>query len=290
MGKLILGALIISFAPILVKAGDIGPTLIAFYRCVVAAVFQLGLLLLIPRLRPERAFMRSPQVWLASAGAGLFFALDLFVWHRSVVYTGAGMGTILANTQVFYVAVIGVLLYGEKVTARFALAVPLAFLGVYLLAIHGASPARGEHYMWGVACGVTTGVMYTVFLVFLRKAEKVLGTRGTLWNLAWMSAIAGFFLLLFSLMEGTFVIPGKADVLWVVLLGLGPQTCGWLLITRGVGEVPISKAGLILLLQPLLATVMGTFIYGESFDVVQVVGACLTVGGIYLGVTRNAEA
>jgi drug/metabolite transporter (DMT)-like permease len=36
--------------------------------------------------------------------------------------------------------------------------------------------------------------------------------------------------------------------------------------------------------------VMGTFIYGESFDVVQVVGACLTVGGIYLGVTRNAEA
>ena len=41
---------------------------------------------------------------------------------QSVVWTGAGMGTILANTQVFYVAAVGILFMGEKPTARFLVA------------------------------------------------------------------------------------------------------------------------------------------------------------------------
>ncbi|MFH2202738.1 MAG: DMT family transporter [Elusimicrobiota bacterium] len=287
MKKLVCGALIISFAPILVKAASLGPTAIAFYRCAAATMVMLVLLAVIPKMRPDRARMPDPKVLVFCLGSGLFFALDLFVWHRSLVWTGAGMGTILANTQVFYVAAIGILFYKEAVTVRFMIAVPAAFIGVYLLAAYQAPALRGENYLLGVVCGLTTGFMYTGFLVLLRKAELLLGEKGTLWNLTWMSGSAGVFLLLFALGEGTLTVPRGQDLLWLMLLGVGPQTCGWLLITAGLAEVPISKAGLVLLLQPTLATVMGALIYGERFAAVQVIGALLTIGAIYLGITRD---
>lgn len=289
MGRLFAGAFIISFAPILVKASTLSPTLIGFYRCIFAASIQLGLLACVPSLRPSGKMMRDRRVWLACAGAGIFFAMDLFVWHRSVVYAGAGLGTILANTQVFYVAVLGVLLYGERATPRFLISVPMAFIGVYLLAVHRMDIAPGAHYKLGVICGLLTGVMYTLFLVFLRKAEKVLGRNGTLWNLAWMSTGASVCLGLLALVEGDIIVPGGWDIVWLFLLGAGPQTIGWLLITRGLSEIPLSKAGLGLLIQPALATVLGAWIFKERLDALQSFGALLTLGGIYLGTTRAAS-
>ena len=34
--------------------------------------------------------------------AGFVFFLDLYCWHKSILYSGVGISTILANTQVFY--------------------------------------------------------------------------------------------------------------------------------------------------------------------------------------------
>ncbi|NCQ33655.1 hypothetical protein GW813_00995 [bacterium] len=44
-----------------------------------------------------------------------------------------------------------------------------------------------------------------------------------------------------------------------------------------------ATAGLILLLQPVLATVWGRLAFAETLDPVQMLAAALTLGAIYLG-------
>jgi len=38
--------------------------------------------------------------------AGIFLGLDILVWHISIGYIGAGLSTLIANSQVIVVAVI----------------------------------------------------------------------------------------------------------------------------------------------------------------------------------------
>ena len=47
-------------------------------------------------------------------------------------------------------------------------------------------------------------------------------------------------------------------------------------------------AGLILTLQPLLALLWDILIFGRGLSALELVGACLTVAGIYLGSKRPA--
>ena len=41
--------------------------------------------------------------------AGVFFSLDLWFWHRSIIYIGPGLSTLLANFQVFILMLVGIL-------------------------------------------------------------------------------------------------------------------------------------------------------------------------------------
>ena len=95
---LIVGATAISFAPIFVKlvgSDRLGPTAIGFWRCLIGAA-ALFLYVLI-----RGGGVKLPlRLFGFAALAGLIFYGDIYVWHRSIVFAGAGMATILGNTQV----------------------------------------------------------------------------------------------------------------------------------------------------------------------------------------------
>src|SRR4029079_3519319 len=76
---LLAGGCSIAFAPILVRLSDTGPVASAFWGA--CRAFPLLCLL---ALREKGA---KPRPSKAIAWAGIFFALDLGVWHWSIVWT-----------------------------------------------------------------------------------------------------------------------------------------------------------------------------------------------------------
>src|SRR5512135_536993 len=92
----VLGAVAIAFSSILVRLSHASPSTAAIYRCAYALPL-LGLLAwredrrLEPRARRDRAI---------AVAAGVFFAVDLLLWHHSIGDVGAGLATVLANVQV----------------------------------------------------------------------------------------------------------------------------------------------------------------------------------------------
>jgi len=140
------GALCIGFAPVFVVVSGLGPTLTAFFRCLLAVLILAPVVLVIVRHKGQtKLSLPSRFVWFGFL-AGSLFALDLAVWHQSVLDVGVGMSTILANTQVLYLAGFGVLIYRERPGVWFYGAMITAIVGLTLLVGMYDPEDIGPHY------------------------------------------------------------------------------------------------------------------------------------------------
>jgi drug/metabolite transporter (DMT)-like permease len=66
----------------------------------------------------------------------------------------------------------------------------------------------------------------------------------------------------------------------MMITALMCQTLGWYLINSSITEIPAHEGSLLLMLQPLLATVWGCIFFLEPLGAVQVSGIVLTLAGI----------
>ncbi len=286
---IILGALLISFAPILVKALDarVGATAIGFWR-----TFTGGLFLFMICAVTGRSLKIDKRILPVAALAGFLFCGDLFVWHRSIFLAGAGIATILANTQVFATAVLSTVVFKERLTLRFMAAAVSAIGGVVLLVGIGSDFHFNETYIAGVAFGLATGLFYASYIVTLRVGGNRSHGVGTLSMMAWVSIFSSIFLFLTGLIEGeTYAPPDTYSWVILLLLGFFVQGLAWWGISSALPKIPASRAGLLLLLQPVLATVWGWFYFDEQLSLMQLLGAAITLTAIYVGaVSRRTVA
>ena len=110
--RLFAGAVLISFSPVFVKLVSVSPTTSGFYR-----VFLGGIALALFLLLTGRKLSFTKRAWTALILSAVFFALDLWFWHRSIMYVGPGLATLLANFQVFIMIAAGVVLLSQRPTS-----------------------------------------------------------------------------------------------------------------------------------------------------------------------------
>ncbi len=286
--SLLIGAVTISFSPILVKIASLGyenPTAVAFYRTAIGG----GFLLLIV-VTTGRSLRMPPGAMIWALLAGIFFFLDLSCWHRSILYVGAGMATILGNTQVFSTALASRFLFNEKLTFSTMLGAVATFVGIGLLVgIGNRDLAVGENYPLGVMLGLLTGLLYSGFLICLKKGNSRAERPDLVVFMTWTSLFSAVFLGLEAWLVGEDLVPTQLETI-LALLGLGVviQALAWLVITHALPAVSIVQAGLILLLQPALATAWGGLFFSESLQPVQMFGALVALVGMYFGGLRRS--
>jgi drug/metabolite transporter (DMT)-like permease len=151
----LVGIAIISFSAVFVRLADVSPTTAAFFR----AAYAWPVLLVIAWLVRHRDRRDSRARWMAF-GSGLFLAADLICWHHSIAAIGAGLGTVLGNTQIMFVGIAAWFLHRERPTRLALMIVPLVFVGVVLVSGLGREGAYGVDPVAGVMYGVSTGIFY----------------------------------------------------------------------------------------------------------------------------------
>jgi len=103
------GVLSISFSAVFVRLASVSPVTATFFRAVYALPVLAGPWILLRRR--DRRTRRDRALAVAS---GLILAVDLALWHESIALIGAGLGTVLANVQVVFVAIAGWVMFGER--------------------------------------------------------------------------------------------------------------------------------------------------------------------------------
>jgi drug/metabolite transporter (DMT)-like permease len=274
------GSVMISFSAVFVKLAHVGPMGSAFYRVLFGGLALLAIALVLRCNRPRGG-------WTLPAACGLIFALDLAFWHTSIHSIGPGLATVLANFQVFVLAGIGVFFLRERVTGRFLLSILLALTGIFLLVGPGWAKVS-DTWRLGVFFGLATALAYSVYLLLLRRLQTGQNLGELTWNLALVSLWTALFLIpAVLLMNEGFRIPDGKSLLSLTAYGLVGQVVGWMLISRNLPRVRVSTAGLVILLQPTLAFAWDMLFFDRPTTVLDLAGASLAIGAIYLGVTRK---
>lgn len=285
MLQLVIGTIMISLGGVFVTVVDVDPTATAFYRMLFGGVILAAITL----VRRERLWFGARLMLPAVMAAG-WFALDLLFWHKSILYVGPGIATLLANFQVFLLALAGVMFYSERPGLRLLFAIPLAMCGLVML-VAPEWLSLGEVYRNGVVLGLITALCYAGYTLTLRAARIADSVTSNYANMAVLSLACALLLVPMVLFSGeSFAIPTVRDFGWLLLYGLAAQLFGWVLISRSLPKLNASTIGLILLLQPVCAFIWDFVFFERTFEWLQVIGAILALVAIYLGSTRKRVA
>ena len=213
--RLFVGAGLISLSPVWVKLVDVPPTTSGFYRALIG-----GCALIVFLVVTGRRLNFSRRAWLILGLSSVFFALDLWFWHRSINYVGPGLATLLANFQVFFLMLAGLLLLGQKPRAQQVVAVPLALFGLALIVGLDWNHLP-EDYRLGVVFGLLTAVSYAGYLLTMRAVRSGSSFRGPYREVAVISITSAVFLAISAFAEGeSLLIPTLGDAAWLTAWGL----------------------------------------------------------------------
>ncbi|MGX6648499.1 DMT family transporter [Maricaulaceae bacterium MS644] len=284
---LLAAACVLGFAPILVKASELGPQAIAFWR-LAFALPVLGVWLLVERRRERRRSERAvgseipaparPAAARMLLLAGLFFAGDLAFWHAGIKLTTAANATLLANLTPIPVTIAALFLFGERITPRFIIAGALALGGAGLLSV--ASFQFAPERIPGDVLSALTSCWYAAYLLAVRAARRA--GAATVQVMFWSTLIATPLTLGVALVSGEALAPSSLSG-WAPLIALGliVHCAGQGGVAFGLGRTPAALASLIILVQPVVAAAAGWWLFAEALVPVQWAGAALVLLGVY---------
>jgi len=279
----LVGAVAIAFSGILFRLSHVSASTGAFYRC----FFALPPLWLLARRENRRYGPPSRRATKLGWIAGAFFAADLILWHNGIEQVGAGLATVLGNTQVVMVGLLAWALLGERPPRSSLAAIPIVAFGVLLISGVLEQGAYGSNPGLGVLYGLLTAIAYSGFLLVLREGSRDLRRpAGPLFTATLASAVGC--LAIGAVVGDLDLTPSWAAIGWLILLALSSQVLGWLLISTSLPRLPAVTTSILLTFQPVCSVLFAALILSESPSWVQLAGAgCILVGLVTATVARR---
>ena len=279
----LVAAVAIAFSGILFRLAHVSASTGAFYRCVLA----LPPLWVLARIEDRKYGPRGRRALVLAWIAGAFLAVDLILWHNAIEQVGAGLATVLGNTQVVLVGLLAWLLLGERPHQSSLMAIPVVGAGVVLISGALEQGAYGSNPKLGAIYGVLTGIAYSGFLLSLRQGSRDLRRfAGPLYT-ATLSAALGCAAI--GLVVGDLDLTPSVPALgWLLLLALSAQVLGWLLISVSLPRLPAVVTSILLTLQPVCSVLFAALIVDESPSLLQLAGAgCILAGLVTATIGRR---
>jgi drug/metabolite transporter (DMT)-like permease len=270
LAVLVLGASIIGLAAILVRLSDAGPAASGFWRL----VFATPLL----ALMTWRAggLGGPPSKW--AIAAGVFFALDLGFWHYGIQYTSVANATVLPNLTPVVVTVFAWIFLRQRPRGLFLVALAAAVGGASLMAIEktGGTPSNQP---LGDALSLFTALWYALYFLTITEGRK---TEGASRLMLWAGIAGAPLLLAAAALMGEPLMPVTLGG-WAACLGLGlMHVTGQGSIAWAMGRLPTPTASVVVLVQPVVAAILGFVLFAEAIGPLQGLGAAITLAGVVL--------
>lgn len=218
--------------------------------------------------------------WLKSAvlgvlNIGAFFPLLFLAAER----LPGGAAAAVAGVQPLVIIALGAAILRERVRAVSVITALAGLVGVALIVLGPA--ARLDPLGVLAALG---GVSATAAGIVLTKRWGRPADVSPIAYAGWQLTAGGLFLLpLVLLAEPAPTHLDGAAILGYVWLGTVGGLIAYALWFSGIQRLPVFVPGLLVLLSPVVATLLGALVAGESFTVVQAVGLVIVAGALAAG-------
>jgi drug/metabolite transporter (DMT)-like permease len=264
--SLLFAAVLWSLAGIFIKFLSLPPLTIVFYRSLFASLFFAFFV---------RRSVAVPRVALLVSAIAYTAAISAFVSANKI--TTAANAIALQYTAPMFVFVIVHFLFGEKITGASWISLVMGMLGIAVICAGSA----GQPDAAGVMIALLSGLLFSIYMVSLRFLKEFNpGTLTFLNNLVCcliLLPLVGSELSL-SLKEGWIVA-----VMGVVQLGIP-----YWLFSKGLEQISVQEASLIVLIEPVLNPLWVALIVGELPSGATLIGGACIVGSLGFRYLRSS--
>lgn len=268
---MVAGSTALAFGGWLVREADVGPVDAAFWRLSLAIVP----LMLIARAARQPMPPLSRALLVPAALAGLFFAIDLALWHLGLVRSTLANATLIPNAASFLLPLYGFVATRTRPTPHMLWAMGLAAVGTVLL-LGTSFELSARHFAGDLLC-LGAALFYTAYLVVI---DRMRGRVAALPTLILASSFGALALFVFARAG-----PGPfwpTDWRPVVALAFTSQVLGQGLIVYAMGHLKPLVVGLTLLIQPAIATAIGIIRFNEVPGPAVVAGGVLVIAALVM--------
>lgn len=228
-------------------------------------------------------------------GLVAFVGVVLFTLDYGLIYwgegngVGSGLAAILFATFVFQTALFAhVLLAAEKVTVQKVIGIGIGFAGILVIFRGEIEQAGGTAFLPMLAIVLSAACAAIASVATKRWGGDVDHISFTALSMA--VGGAGLFGLSAAAQEPWVAPPWPAGILAIVYLALAGSVVTFVTYWWLLKRIEATSASYIAMITPIVAVLLGVTVGSETFDVVALGGAAVTLAGIYVSTSKRIGA
>ena len=273
---LFLGVVGVSLSAIFVKYSSAPSLVTATYRLAwtVAILIPLSL----KKSLPEIKQFTKKEVFAAIA-AGILFALHFTLWFESLKHTTIASSTVLVDTDVIFAAIGFCIFMHGRIPKKGIIAIGVTVCGGVITALAGGG--EGTSSFFGNMLALSAAVLIAGYTLIGRyaRSRNISTTAYTL--ITYSSCLVTLLILDFA--TGT---PITGYGIKEILIGLGLAVfcnlLGHSIVSWSLKYLTPAYVSAVKLCEPVFSTILGVLIFREIPNAMQVLGAAIIIGGVYV--------
>ena len=256
------------------NSANLTPVQMLQMRTLFAAIIMFIFILWVDK---EQLKLDLHDIWMF-LGSGVvsltFFSLCYF---QTILEVGASVAVILLYTSPIFIILLAFLLFKEKITPVKITALVMTFAGCIL--VSGIGSGNGAMTLKGFLIGLGSGFGYGLYSIFSRFALR-----------KYSALTITFYTFLFSCLS---VIPFSgigqmmsgfqiSSLLYGIGIAFFCTVLPYILYTYGMTRIETGKAAILVTVEPLVGTLAGCCLWGESMTIVKAAGIFLIFSAVIL--------
>ncbi len=220
-------------------------------------------------------YVRIKDLWMFIGSGIVSLALFNFCYFQAIDRLSSSVAASLLYTAPIFVTLLSIFLFREKLTIRKAIAVLCTVIGCVLVTGVGETTTKADGI--GIVLGICSGIGYALYSIF-----------GTLALRRYSTQTVTFYTFLFASIG---VMPlcrpfellaiAQTDILSTITLslgiGIGACLLPYWLYTKGLEHIRASNASVIATVEPIVAALIGCFIFHDDLSIMNISGICMIV-------------
>ena len=242
--------------------------------------FALGLALMVSRSWTPM----TRRDWTVVAAVGvLLFGVYNIALNAGEARVDAGTAALVSQVSPAAVALLAVLMLGERLTVQVVLGMVLAFVGVATIAVGASTTMEGD--LAGVVLCLVSALAYAIGAVL----EKPLVTRLPALQITWIGCTVGAAVCLpfAGSLRREALVASTTDLGWLVFLGIGPTAVAFATFAFALRHMSASALGITTYLIPPVTIVMSVLLLSEAPPSAAYLGGVLTLLGVAIAQTKR---
>lgn len=268
-----------------------GPVMVAALRLTLAV---LVLSAINRKKRASETVSRAHECLFALCGLAL--SVHFATWFAALNLTSVAIATLLVSTAPVWTTLYDMVFLRRRPSKLFWMGFVSTAIGTLLSVLSGKSGSAVHttfQQFAGAALSLSGGVAFACYLIAVRSVSKKYSTLAIVNRTYFWSAV---FLWFGVLLFGE-TLPAAKLSCWGGIVGMAifSQLLGHTGINMSLKNFAPNVVALSTLLEPVFASVIAFFVFGEALTLWMIVGASLIVGGLVAvlsaqGLEENSEA